>query len=267
MDVNEINEIYKSKAGDELAKEELLPVVKKYLKAKAPKILEIGCGYGRNLYALSHIPKSQITGCDISEGELKEAEKKMKSYQITNVKTILQKESDRLPFADDSFDFVVIWQVVEHIPSKEEKQKFINESTRILKDRGHILIETPNFLFPFDYHDSGLPFVHWILPKKWRRKITKIIRKEDFPPSQYTTVYQLKKLFRRNPNIKSFEQKTKVYFEDCYGDVFRNLGGTRIKFKKIFFSLYAPLYYFLKLLRLPGDTFTPSLRLVYKIRK
>jgi ubiquinone/menaquinone biosynthesis C-methylase UbiE len=267
MNINKLNKSYKSKQGDILAIKELLPIVKKYINVKKPKILEVGCGYGRNLFALSHLEESQITGCDISSGELKKAEEKMKSYQIINVNTVLQKNANHLPFADNSFDFIVIWQVLEHVLSKKDKVNLLNESVRVVKNKGHILIETPNFLFPFDYHDNNLPLVHWILPNRWRYHLTRIIRDEDFPPSQYTNIYQIKKILKQSPHLKSFQQKTKVYFEEKYKDIFKHMDGTRIKSKILFFLLYAPIFYFLRLLRLPGDMFTPSIRVIFEIKK
>ena len=201
--INKINELYKSEEGDKLALEELFPLAKKYIVAENPRVLEIGCGYGRNLFALAHINGSQVVGCDVSSEELQKAKEKMDAYKIMNVTTILQPEHGKLPFDENSFDFIVMWQVLEHVLSKKEKAALFNEATRVVKNGGHILIETPNFLFPFDYHDNNLPLAHWILPDKWRRLITTKIRHEDFPPSQYTTVYQIKKFFKKTQPPKT----------------------------------------------------------------
>jgi ubiquinone/menaquinone biosynthesis C-methylase UbiE len=267
MKIQEINNLYKSELGDKLAVEELLPIIKRYINKKNPKILEIGCGYGRNLYALAQIEGSEVLGCDIAEEELQKAKEKMDSYKIKNVHIVSQKKPDVIPFADNEFDFVVVWQVFEHVLDDEGKQKLMNEATRVVKSGGHVLIETPNFLFPFDYHDNGLPLVHWIFSNKLRRNITKKIRKEDYPPSQYTTLFGIKRLLKQSPHTKTFKQKTKIYFEEKYFDIFRNLGGTRKKSKIIFFVLYAPIYFIMRLLFLPGDIFTPSLRIVFHIKK
>lgn len=265
--INKINELYKSEEGDKLAVAELVPLAEKHVSVVNPQILEIGCGYGRNLFALSHVRGSEVSGCDISSAELQKAQDKMDKYQVKNVSLVLQSEYNKLPFADSRFDLVVMWQVLEHILSDDGKAALLNEAARVLKSGGHILIETPNRLFPFDYHDNNLPFAHWILPEKWRRWITIRIRHEDFPPSQYMTIFQIRKILQQSPHVKSFEQKTKIYFEESYGDIFRHLGGTRIKFKVIFFVLYAPVYCILRLLGLPGDCFTPSLRVIFKIIK
>ncbi len=267
MKINQINELYKSDEGDKLALEELLPIAKRYINTKDPIILEIGCGYGRNLFALAHVPNSKVTGCDISLEELEKAKEKMKKHQINNVEMALQKDPYKLPFDDNVFDFIVLWQVLEHVLSKKGKKLLLDEAIRVCKNNGHILIETPNFLFPFDYHDNNLPLVHWLLSDKWRSKITKMIRKYSFPPSQYLNIYSLRKIFKKSPHLKSFKQKTVVYFEERYADIFKNLGGTRKGFKIILFLLYFPVYCILRILRLPGDTLTPSLRVVFEIKK
>lgn len=265
--INKINNLYKTKEGDILAAQELLPIVKKYNNFDQPKILEIGCGYGRNLPALASILRSKVTGCDISATELEKAKEKIKEYQINNAALVLQKEPNQLPFDKNSFDFVVIWQVLEHILSKKDKAAFLNEAVRVCKNNGCILIETPNYLFPFDYHDNNLPLVHWLLPDKYRQLITTKLRKETFPPSQYTTIFSLRKIFSQSPYLKTFKQKTRIYFEENYLGIFKHLGGTRVKFKIIFFTMYFPIYCFLRLFGLPADMFTPSLRVVFEIEK
>jgi len=265
--INKINNIYKSEVGDKLAVEELLPLVKKYVKVENPKILEVGCGYGRNLFALSHLKNSEVVGCDISKNELKKAQIKMDKYGIKNVQLSLQTDNNKLPFVDNSFDLVVMWQVLEHVFSEEEKKNLINEVMRVLKKGGYVLIETPNWLFPFDYHDNNLPLVHWVFPDCWRQFITTRIRKEKFPPSQYTTICQIKKFISKSSYIKSFKQVTKIYFEESYLDIFRHLGGTRKGFKVLFFLLYAPMYYTLRIMGFSGDTLTPSIRVIFKVDK
>lgn len=265
--INELNQKYLSREGDRLAMEELLPVVTRYLQVKRPRILEIGCGYGRNLYALSFVKNSEVHGCDISPKQLAKARRKINGYKIKNVKIKHQPRPDKLPYRDNQFDLVVVWQVLEHIFSKHAKQALLNEVTRVVKPGGLVLVETPNFWFPFDYHDNNLPLVHWLLPDSLRHKINTKIRHEDFPPSQYTNIFELRKMLKRSPHSQSVKQLSRIYFEDNYLDIFRHLGGTRLKFKKLFFSLYAPEYLALRLMHLPGDLFTPSLRVVYKINK
>jgi SAM-dependent methyltransferase len=47
----------------------------------------------------------------------------------------------QLPFADQSFDVVVLVEVLEHLPSHE---RVLREAARVLRTGGHLLITTPN---------------------------------------------------------------------------------------------------------------------------
>ena len=67
----------------------------------------------------------------------------------------------RLPFDDDSFDYVVSAQVLEHV---SEKATLIEEVARVLKPGGRFLVAFPNRFFPLDPHSLS-PFFPW-LPKR-----------------------------------------------------------------------------------------------------
>lgn len=58
-----------------------------------------------------------------------------------------------LPFKDSSFDSIVSFQVMEHVP---EPKKFLREGFRVLKEGGYMLLSTP-FMWgehepPYDYY-------------------------------------------------------------------------------------------------------------------
>src|SRR5690606_14218866 len=50
--------------------------------------------------------------------------------------------AERLDFPDDSFDVVVMLEVIEHIPENME-ESVIKESFRVLKKNGSLIITTP----------------------------------------------------------------------------------------------------------------------------
>src|SRR5690606_22450130 len=108
---------------------------------------------------------------------------------------------------------------------------------------------------------------HWLLPDSLRAKITKIIRKEAIEPSQYTSIYEVRRFLTESPHVCSINQTTKIYFEQRYADILRNLSGTRVMYKRMFFILYYPIYALLRLVSIPGDLFTPSIRAVFRIDK
>ncbi len=71
-----------------------------------------------------------------------------------------------LPFADNSFDIGFSNAVIEHVGSRDEQRRFVEELVRTCRT---VFIATPNGGFPIDPH-TLLPFVHW-LPRRIRHKL------------------------------------------------------------------------------------------------
>jgi 2-polyprenyl-3-methyl-5-hydroxy-6-metoxy-1,4-benzoquinol methylase len=102
-------------------------------------VLDIGCGYGWfELFSLSKGVRS-ITGIEITERDLETAK-----HHLNSPKVHLQVASAiELPFPDESFDTVVCWEVLEHIPPNTERQAF-QEIRRVLRPEGHLYLSTPH---------------------------------------------------------------------------------------------------------------------------
>ena len=81
-----------------------------------------------------------------------------------------------MPFEDNSFDFVFSSAVIEHVGSRLNQERFINELFRVAKE--YVCITTPNRWFPIESH-TVLPLLHW-LPSKLHRRILKILKKDFF---------------------------------------------------------------------------------------
>lgn len=266
-DINALNDLYASEQGEELARQELLPLIKRFASTSTPQILEVGCAYGRNLVALADVPSTRVVGCDIETSQLAKSEARLKERGITTVELVHQTDEHKLPFADNTFDVIVMWQLLEHVLESKTKKDILQEAIRILKNDGILIIETPNQLFPIDYHDTNLPFIHWFFPSSWREWFIKKIRHADWPASRYSNIFTLRRSLKAAGGIKHIDQLTTVYFQTSYFDIFRHWGGTRLGTKKVFFILYYPLYLLLRLSRIPGDTLCPSLRVVFKVSK
>src|SRR5215470_19145198 len=161
-----LNARYKGAEGDAFALEELAPVAGRFTPAQG-RVLEVGCGYGRNLVALSTLPGARVVGCDVARDELRLAAARAAALPADRgARIALVEQEARLPFRDDTFDLVVLWQVLEHVLGGDGKRGVVHECVRVLKSGGHLLVETPNQWFPFDYHDNKLPLVHWFLPER-----------------------------------------------------------------------------------------------------
>jgi len=94
-------------------------------------ILDVGCGPGFLLSALDE--KWDKYGADVSKTALEYCAKYARVYHG---------ELSQLDLKEDTFDLVVMNHVIEHLT---EPLEYITEARRILKDRGILIIATPDF--------------------------------------------------------------------------------------------------------------------------
>lgn len=104
---------------------------------KSVRILDIGSGSGYTILALNSLGFMNVVGIDISEEQVSFA-------KSNNVDLILVKDSiDFLNKNKNSFDIVLMFDVLEHIP-KDKIIDFLNEVYSSLKNNGQLYIKTPN---------------------------------------------------------------------------------------------------------------------------
>lgn len=263
-----LNQRYHGAEGDAFAIEELAPVARRFLPPGG-RVLEVGCGYGRNLVALSSLPDRIVIGSDVAFGELARARTERLAPLDPGRRarvSLVRQEPLRLPFRDASVDLVVLWQVLEHL-SRSTKRHTLNECVRVLRPNGHLLVETPNQWFPFDYHDNKLPLVHWVLPAKAREWLTWKVRGVRHHPSQYLSLPACERLIRESPGVTRATRATRVYFADGFASAWRDLAGTQVAAKRVIFALAAPVHAVLSLFGSSADLILPSLRVVWRVEK
>lgn len=102
-------------------------------------VLEIGCGFGWFLYnALKYNPKS-IYGLENTEDKINN----LKIFFEDKRCSFLIGDALNLPFKNETFDTICMFDVIEHLPKNTENIVF-NEIARVLKSGGKLYLSTPN---------------------------------------------------------------------------------------------------------------------------
>ena len=111
---------------------------------KGMKILEIGCNVGTNIWMFNDLfydaKGIEFYGVDISPKAIKAAKEHEEEIELRNCFFTVG-DAEGLGYKDDSFDFVVCTEVLEHLPTPNETLK---ETHRVLKLGGVAIITTPN---------------------------------------------------------------------------------------------------------------------------
>jgi SAM-dependent methyltransferase len=104
---------------------------------RGKRVLDFGCGpgYGSNFIAAS---ADSVVGVDVSPESLDHA---ARTYTRANLAFDVIDTSCVLPYEDKSFDVVMSFQVFEHV---EFPQRYLQESRRVLKPGGVLLLVTPD---------------------------------------------------------------------------------------------------------------------------
>lgn len=101
-----------------------------------------------------------------------------------------------LPHADDSFDMVVMREVIEHVKSPE---KMVREVSRVLKPNGRFVLTTPNY-------GSALT---WLVENTYNRFLNKAFKPylPDVHPSKFTsrTLLNLLRVYFREVRLGTLD--------------------------------------------------------------
>lgn len=160
-----------------------LAQIRQHVALEHRRILDVGCGLGMYVAKLSEF-SDQVYGVDIDPEKVGTA-----SLTLPN---IYEAPAEQLPFPDQSFDVILLNEVLEHVA---DDRQTIRECYRCLVPGGQIVIYAPNRLYPFEthgfffgerYYFRLLPFVNW-LPD--------FIRNRFCPHVRVYTAQQIQSLF------------------------------------------------------------------------
>lgn len=120
-----------------LSFQKLFEQEKEYLRKniqKSDKVLDVGCGDGRNILSIVDITRD-IIGLDIDPKAIEDTRNNLKEYP--EIKYILG-SATKLPFEDGTFDVVVFSMTLVNLDN--EKERALTEMKRVLKDGGKLLL-------------------------------------------------------------------------------------------------------------------------------
>lgn len=103
-------------------------------------VLDCGCGMGFYLMVIDRLRDARLTGLDSDVQRLRLA----RSYGVQA--RLVQGNADSLPFADASFDRVLMSEMLEHVP---DDLAVLREAHRVLRPGGILAISVPHARYPF----------------------------------------------------------------------------------------------------------------------
>ena len=117
------------------------------------RLLDIGCGAGRNAVPLAR-SGWRVVGTDLSSAMLTAAASRVKAEGLSNRIDLVLAAMEPLPFAANTFDFIVAHGIWNLARSGHEFRTAVHEAARVARPGA------PLFLFTFSRHtlaDGALP--------------------------------------------------------------------------------------------------------------
>jgi ubiquinone/menaquinone biosynthesis C-methylase UbiE len=123
-----------------VGRRQLIKKICKRIVNKDSKVLDIGCGSGRNMGLFN---SGNVYGLDISSISIRKG-------RDSGNKNLLVGDALKLPFKNNVFDCIFCLDLLEHI---ENDKKVLEEASKILKDDGLFISFVPCFNFLWGDHD------------------------------------------------------------------------------------------------------------------
>ncbi|RHZ83329.1 hypothetical protein Glove_97g96 [Diversispora epigaea] len=208
--------------------------VKHILNQDGTKVLDVGCGAGSWILEMaSNYPNTQFTGLDISPIQPSEIKPKKVNFVIANV-------LDKLPFENDTFDYIFQRFLVSVIP-KDSWPDVINELTRVLKPGGYLeLVEI-----------NPIPFQLGPVTSLYFNAVEKILQLRDLDQQ---IPYKLRSYFEQHGNLENItEEKNRL----PYGPETGKLGQAAIENSNLAFSHAKP--FLLEAIKISSEEFDNNL--------
>jgi ubiquinone/menaquinone biosynthesis C-methylase UbiE len=186
-----------------------LQEVREFLVDKSGKILDLGCGSGRNF----QFSKGVIYGVDFSASMLKHAEACAKEAEKDGVNVVLFKaDADDLPFEDEFFDAGMMIAVLHCIQGKEKRRRVLKELYRVLKPGAECLMsvwdkEQNNNRFR-DFGKEG--YYDWKYQDKAYKRYAYLFDKEELKELLEECGFSVTKVLSKTLDLGKFSKKNLI---------------------------------------------------------
>lgn len=144
-----------------------LRFIQQHAPLEGSRILDIGCGVGTYVRAFRQFTNT-VAGIDIDEERVREGGRTTPNLMLA--------VSEHLPFCDETFDAVLLNEVIEHVA---DDRRTLEEACRVVRPGGHVFIYAPNRFYPFETHGvyvgkryvfGNIPLVNY-LPNPLRNRL------------------------------------------------------------------------------------------------
>jgi len=182
------------------------------------EILDAACGPGSLFYIMKK-PMKKYIGMDLAESQVKYAKKifPKASYVVGDIY--------KIPFKEKSFDYIVMLELIEHLPENEEVFK---QTRKLLKSDGKLIISTPNYrsLWP-------------ILEKIWN-----LVSPIDYE-EQHINRYNIDRLVSelKYAGYKKIKVKTRLFISPFFAIISTTLALQIFKIEKYIFPRLGALIF------------------------
>ncbi len=119
----------------------------RYVAPAGPaRILDLGCGTGRNLELLAEF--GEVRGVEPAGPALEHCRARGLGEDV-----VVPGSASAIPFPDASFDLVTAFDVLEHL---DDDRAGLAEIRRVLRPGGRLLLTVPAYRFLWSVHDEAL---------------------------------------------------------------------------------------------------------------
>jgi SAM-dependent methyltransferase len=207
--------------------ERRLNLIRKYVPLEGKRVLDIGCGLGAYVANIGRFT-DKAYGMDVDPPRVREGRRR-------GLSNLLLAAAESLPFADRSFDVIVLNEVIEHV---RDDLATLREALRVVQQDGTVVIYAPNRFYPLETHGvylgqryifGNIPLVNW-LPDPLRNRLV--------PHARAYTPGDLRRLTRRLPARTVVHGYVYPGFDNIAS---RSLFGARLLRRMLYFLESTPL--------------------------